>query len=170
MALEFGGAEDLVQPDWGVTWSDPFVNDSSYTLLAADDGNGSWAYTDVTTTCELHFYQGQVVDLDWSQDDRVVSDQMLAILAMGTPTAEDRAQISANAGDFALGLVPDGGEVQMRVIGGSFPDGRSVVHASRMFGAIGGGLTVSVICPADHDASSEFGRYSDGLLSVSVTT
>jgi hypothetical protein len=58
----------------------------------------------------------------------------------------------------------------MRVIGGSFPDGRTVVHASRMFGALGGGLTVSVICPAGQNASSEFGRYSDSLLRVSVTT
>lgn len=169
LELAFGSAEELVDPQWGFEWTDPFITDDGFAVLGPDNGQGSWSYTDLATKCELHFYQGEVFDLDWSQDDRAVSDQMLAILATGTPTPEDSANVSANAGDIRIALEPDGGAVELRVIGGGFPDGGSVVHATRMLGAVGGGLTVSLVCPAGRDASSEFSRLAESSLSVLVT-
>ena len=113
---------------------------------------------------------GQVTDLDWTQDDRTVSDQMLGILAMGgAPTPEEQASVAANAVDISMGLQPDPGTADLRIIGGTFPDGRSAVQATRMFGALAGGITISVYCPAGVDASSEFGRISDTSLRVLLT-
>lgn len=169
LELTFGAAEELIQPGWGVHWTDPFVTDKNFAVLSPDDGAGSWSYTDVTTACELHFYQGEIFDLDWSQDDRATSDQMLAVLAMGTPTPEDSAEVSRMAGEYALQLEPEPGEVELRTIGGRFPDGRSVVHATRMIGALGGGITISMVCPAGQDTSSEFERISENHLRVLVT-
>ncbi|MET0781396.1 MAG: hypothetical protein ABWZ16_07750 [Microbacterium sp.] len=169
LELSFGGAEDLVEPHWAIGWADPFILDERFTVLEADDGNGSWSYTDLATTCEIHFYQGEVTDLDWSQDDRVVSDEMLAILAAGRPTDEERAQVAANAGDWAIPLESADGAVDLRVIGGAFPDGSTVANGTRMFGALSGGVTVSLLCPAGRDASSEFAPLADGFLRVSVT-
>ena len=169
LELSFGGAEGLVEPQWGIGWADPFILDERFAVLEADDGNGSWSYTDLATTCEIHFYQGEVTDLDWSHDDRVVSDEMLAILAAGNPTDEEQAQVTANAGDWAIPLESDDGEVDLRVIGGAFPDGSTAANGTRMFGALSGGITVSLVCPAGRDASSEFAPLADGFLRVSVT-
>jgi hypothetical protein len=166
--LAFGDAEDTIEPGWQIGWADPFVVDEDFAVLAADDGAGSWSYTDQTTACDIYFYQGQIFDLDYSQDDRGASDQMLAILAMGTPTPEDIASVSASAGDLAFGTEPEDGEVEVRVIGGSYPDGRTIVQATRMFGTRGGGITVSLSCPAGVDASNEFGRLAESHLRVVV--
>lgn len=170
LELTFGAAEDLVGEEWQIAWADPFITDEGFAVLAPDDGNGSWSYTDIGSGCEIHFYQGQVLDLDWSQDDRAVSDEMLAILAMVTPTPEDAANVSANAGDLSLDLESDQGYVDLRAIGGAFPDGRSVVQAARMFGAQDGGITVSLVCPPGQDATGEFNRLTASHLRVVVMT
>ena len=73
------------------------------------------------------------------------------------------------AGEYAIQLEPEPGEVELRTIGGGFPDGRSVVHATRMIGALGGGITISMVCPAGQDVSSEFERISENFLRVLVT-
>ncbi|MDY0909476.1 hypothetical protein [Microbacterium sp. CFBP9034] len=166
--LAFGNTEDSVKPEWQIGWADPFAVDEGFAVLAADDGAGSWSYTETATACEIHFYQGQIFDLDYTQDDRAASDQMLATLATGTPTPEDIASIAASAGDFAFGTEPGEGAVEARIIGGTFPDGRTIVQATRMFGTRGGGITVSLACPAGVDASNEFGRLAESHLRVVV--
>lgn len=169
LVLTFGSAEQLIDPRWGVEWTDPYLTDEGFAVLAPDDGEGSWSYTDLSSSCELSFYQGEVSDLDWSADDRVVSDQMLAYLATGNPTPDDLTAVAANAVDVPLVLEPYDGQVEMRVIAGSFPDGRSAVQASRMFGALGAGITFSLVCPAGRDASSEFDRLTETSLRALVT-
>lgn len=100
--VEFDAATMTLQ------WTDPFMTDSNYTVSAADDGNGSWAYTDTRSGCVATFYQGTITDLDTSLDDSALTDSMLAIVLTSdgdTVTGDDVAQY---AYDDLIPLSPSG--------------------------------------------------------------
>jgi hypothetical protein len=151
-------------------WTDPFVSNADYTVSAADDGNGSWAYTDTRTGCVATFYQGAITDLDPSLDDSAMSDAMLAIVLTSdgdTVTGDDVAQYAYD--DF-LPLSP-AGSVDTRTITSSSDDGTSWLDTARMISSVGGGIYLGITCPSGQDASTQLeSLLTDGLAAVIVPT
>jgi hypothetical protein len=167
--LSFEGAEDVVTATGSMEWIERMFVEEQFSVTSADDGAGSFSYLDESTDCEIAFYQGQIFDLDKTQDDRTMSDWMIANIAFqATPTAENLALIKANGVDDTIPLVNDGGQVAVRVIEGQTQDGGTLVLASRMIGIQGGGLTISVLCPDGSDASEEYFTLVDSFLTVNV--
>ena len=167
--VSFEGVEDVVTATGSIEWIERMFVEEQFSVASADDGAGSWSYLDESTDCEIAFYQGQIFDLDKSQDDRTMSDWMIASLAFqATPTAEDLELIKANGVDDTIPIVNDGGQVAVRVIAGQAQDGGTLVLASRMIGIQGGGLTISIVCPDGSDASAEYLTLVDSFLRVNV--
>ncbi len=167
--LSFERAEDVLTATGSIEWVERMFVEEQFSVASADDGAGSWSYLNESTDCEIAFYQGQIFDLDKTQDDRTMSDWMIANIAFqATPTAEDLAVIKANGVDDTIALVNDGGQVAVRVIEGQAQDGGTIVIASRMIGIQSGGLTISIMCPNGSDASEEYFALVDSFLTVNV--
>lgn len=160
--VEFDAATMTLQ------WTDPFMTDSNYTVSTADDGNGSWAYTDTRTGCVASFYQGTITDLDTSLDDSALTDSMLAVVLTAdgdTVTGDDVAQY---AYDDVIPLSPSG-TVDARSITSSSDDGTTWLDTARMFGSVGGGIYLGIQCPSGQDATTELETLlADGLAAVIV--
>src|SRR4051794_14924427 len=68
--------------EWHVQWVPLFPQDG-FSVLSADDGNGSWGHTDDATKCDLTFYQGRVAGLGTDGDDRALTDDFISRLVGG---------------------------------------------------------------------------------------
>jgi hypothetical protein len=105
----------------GLGWGDPFMGDPAFTVLAPDDGNGSWSYTDNANGCTIFFYQGAVTDLDMSQSDRDISDAFLTIMLGARMDGVTREDVSANAFDDSIWQSDLASTVAVRTIWGRRP-------------------------------------------------
>jgi hypothetical protein len=136
--LSFASGADL-DPRLRAQWGDPLMADAAFTLTTPDDGNGTWAYTQNSSQCEVRFWQGDISSITGADDDRTLSDAVLATwLQVGTD------QVTASAQDDAVGYFT--GE----------QSGGSWVAAARGLRAIDGGYVVHITCPAGQDAQAVY--------------
>ncbi|GAA5198978.1 hypothetical protein [Microbacterium jejuense] len=160
--VEFDAATMTLQ------WTDPFMADANYTVSAADDGNGSWAYTDARTGCVATFYQGLISGLDTSLDDSALTDSMLALVLTSDDDTVTGDDVADYAYDDSLPLTPSG-TVDARTITISSDDGTTWLDTARMFGSVGGGIYLGIQCPSGQDATTELDvLIGDGLAAVIV--
>jgi hypothetical protein len=149
-------------------WTDPFMTDSNYTVSSADDGNGSWAYTDTRSGCVATFYQGTITDLDTSLDDSALTDSMLAIVLTSDGDAVTGDDVAQYAYDDSIPLSPTG-TVDTRSITSSSDDGTSWLDTARMIASAGGGIYLGIQCPTGQDATTELSTLvEDGLAAAIV--
>lgn len=156
--LSFETGADLDPAAWRVQW---FTFGNGYSELEPDDGNGHRANTDNASQCSIDLYQGTVFDLDWSQDDRTISDEMLWVMASGIMPGATREDVTANAFDDSVPLFIDEGTVPFRTVWGGAEDGSTWLDSARMFGSLGNGLNIFIKCPPGQDASLVYERLRD---------
>lgn len=145
-------------------WADSLIADADYTLTTPDDGNGNWAYTQSATQCEVRFWQGDVSAIAAPDDDRSLSD---AVLATWLQVSAD--QVTAVAQDDAVGYVPGtSGSTQVRLVSGSTSSGGTWIAAARGLGAIHGGFLVQVTCPSGQDPQTLYGSLRADKLVIVV--
>ena len=161
--LSFASGADL-DPRLRAQWGDPLMADAAFTLTTPDDGNGTWAYTQNSSQCEVRFWQGDVSAIAAPDDDRSLSD---AVLATWLQVSAD--QVTAVAQDDAVGYVPGtGGSTQVRVVSGSTSSGGTWIAAARGLGAIHGGFLVQVTCPSGQDPQTLYGSLRADKLVIVV--
>lgn len=156
--LSFETGADLDPTKTRVQW---FTFGDGFTELSPDDGNGSWAITDTASQCAITFYQGAIYDLDYSQDDRTVSDDMLWLGVEVAAEGSTRDDVTENAFDDDVPLFVDPGTLPFRTIWVSGTDGSSWLMSARGFGSLGGGVIITIDCPAGQDANEVFTRLRD---------
>lgn len=149
--LSFASGADL-DPRLRAQWGDPLMADAAFTLTTPDDGNGTWAYTQNSSQCEVRFWQGDISSITGADDDRTLSDAVLATwLQVGTD------QVTASAQDDAVGyFTGEAARTQVRAVAGTTQSGGSWVAAARVLRAIDGGYVVHITCPAGQDAQAVY--------------
>jgi len=165
--LSFEAGSELELGDWETGWAESLGSTVGFSVESPDDGNGSFAYADDATGCRLSFYQGTITDLDMTKDDRTISDELLTIWMTnnGGLTPE---QVAANAYDDVAAQYPGEGTVATRTIWGTGADGGSLLVSARVFGALGGGVSVTILCPSGTDAQSELNSLMGKYLAIQV--
>lgn len=153
--LTFAAGADLDPAEWAVGWDDQFQTAEGFSVLAPDDGNGSWSYLDESTGCAVSFYQGALTDVELSGDDSLDTDRMLAAILGASITGLTVDDVRANAGNDSFVQTRPGGTVAIRSIGGTTSDGGTWLDSARMFSALGMGHYVSIQCPAGQNANDE---------------
>jgi hypothetical protein len=145
--LTFAAGADL-EPSTAGQWGDAMMADDDFAIAASDDGNGLWSYTHVPTQCVVAFWQGDVSSLGVTDDDRALSDEVLAFYFQATAD-----EITPYAVDEQLPLHLGGtGTFDVRsVMGTNSESGSSYLVSGRGFGAFAGGYVVDVSCPAGQD-------------------
>src|SRR6476620_9250658 len=70
--LSFDAGAGLDPTSMNVGWDDHFQVTPGFSVRAPDDGNGTWAYLEDSTQCEIWFHQGYgpSPDLDPTKDER----------------------------------------------------------------------------------------------------
>lgn len=142
-------------PEWG----DPYALDEGYELSSPDTGQGSWGYTEKSTGCQIHFFQGAVSGIDTTAGDEVASADVLALLEKIDP---ETARATAGSVYIANAM---GGQVQFRALSYDVSGGQAIV-AVRAFGTAGRALYVRVGCPTGTDVQEHFTRLMEESLSV----
>lgn len=122
---------------------------------------------DDANQCKIDFYQGAVTDLDLSQDDRTLSDDMLATIASPLTNGVTREDVATYAGDDAIPRFGPG-TVPVRTIWATADDKTGWLVSARMFGSLGGGVIVWISCPPGQDASVEYQKLVDNYLHIDV--
>ncbi|WP_457098376.1 hypothetical protein [Microbacterium sp. P5_E9] len=166
--LSFEAGSALAEGDWDMGWGDAFASDPTFSVLSPDGGDGYYSYTDLTTQCELYFFQGSVTDMDRSQNDRVISDDFLATMLLGTVDGATREDVTAHAYDDSVFQHPGPGTAATRTIWGTSEGGGSWLHSTRMFGALGAGVYVGINCPAGQDAQGELNKLIEQYIRLIV--
>jgi len=128
-----------------IHWADTMGGAEGFTVAVADDGNGRWSYQQTSSQCIIGFWQTKVDDLDLTQDERTLSDTMLAE-EYGT---SDIASVTKYAYDDALPTQSSGnGTVRVRsVVSSNSKNGASSIVSARVFRTAKVGLLTSVDCP-----------------------
>jgi hypothetical protein len=157
--LSFETGVDLDPAEWRVQW---FTFGDGFSEVSADDGNGNWSILDDATQCTIRFYQGTIAGIDYGQDDRTVTDDLLFVITGAIVEGAVREDVTTYAFDDAVPLFLDRGELlPMRTIWGTGEDGSSWLYSARMFGSMGGGVYLAINCPAGQDAGEEFTKLRD---------
>ncbi len=161
--VSFETQEDLSPEAWRIQWLTGF--DDSFVEKSPDDGNGSWSVADTSNQCDILFYQGSVGDLDYTRDDRTLSDDYL----FATFEGASREDVAANAYDDVVPrLSDDGSTLPMRTLWGYTADGTSYLSSARMFRSAGGGLWIGIFCPAGAEAAEEYEKLKGSFLAVDI--
>ena len=165
--LTFEAGAEMDPAAWSVEWGDRFPDMEGYTLSSPDDGNGSWAYRDDTTQCDIGFYQGfgPSADMDHTKDDRTLSDAYLATFTQAS--SDDVAQYGF---DSTVQIWDTDVVAAFRSLGWSTDDGASRVDSVRVFVADEALLYVTVTCPPESDAFVESERLAKDLFGVNMTS
>lgn len=166
LSFDDGGGDLTVS---ALDWGDPFQNDPGFSVLSPDDGNGSWSYVDNETQCRLVFYQGAVTDLDFSADDRTITDQFLTIMLSARMEGVTQEDVTANAFDDSIWQPDRDSTVAVRTIWGTGADGSSWMGSARMLGTLGGGVHIDITCPAGQDMIAEHNKLFDDHLTILVS-
>ncbi|WP_349723569.1 hypothetical protein [Microbacterium sp. KR10-403] len=134
-----------------IQWADTMGGADGFTVASADDGNGRWSYQQTSSQCIIGFWQTKVDDLDLTQDERTLSDTMLA-QEYGT---SDVASVTKYAYDDALPTQSSGnGTVRVRsVVSTNSKNGASSIVSARVFRSVKVGLLTSVDCPDGFSAA-----------------
>jgi len=135
-----------------IRWIDAMGAADGFTVAVADDGNGRWSYQQTSSQCIIGFWQADVRDLDLTQDERTLSDTMLAE-EYGTT---DVASVTKYAYDDALPTQTTGtGTVRVRsVVSTNSKNGASSIVSARVFRTAKVGLLTSVDCPDGFSAAT----------------
>lgn len=160
--FSFAGGGALAAHVGLVEWVDPFINDEQFPVLQADDGNGSWSFTDAANGCELRFFQGWISDVAAEPEDRAATDAVL--LATGAQLNPDltASDVEQYADSLLVPLSAADAEVATRVLVSTWADGASQAHLARRFTALKVDLFLSVACPAgDQHVTAELADLLD---------
>ncbi|MFH8250115.1 hypothetical protein ACH3VR_07100 [Microbacterium sp. B2969] len=156
LSLDHGA--DLDPSEWRVQW---FTFGDGFSELSPDDGNGSWSITDDATQCEISFYQGTLAGIDYSQDDRTITNELLTLMVGAISAGATREDVESHAFDDAVPLFFDDDVLPMRTIWGGQADGGTWLFSARMFGSMGGGIYLMINCPEGQDAMEEYNTLRD---------
>jgi len=156
--LSFETGVDLDPAEWRVQW---FNFGGGLSELTPDDGNGNWSLIDDASQCELHFYQGTIAGLDYGQEDRSVSDDLLWIFIDAIFEDATREDVANHAFDDGVPLFDGSGILPMRTIWGTSMDEGTWLYTARMFGSLGGGVSLDIRCPPGQDASAVYTKLRD---------
>lgn len=147
-------------------WGDSMISNSAYEVAFPDNGNGSWGYTRIASECQITFLQRDASDLDTTQDDRAMTEQLLGEY-LGA-TAEEVAPYAEET-EFAYQLSGAHGVDALMLTGKSSEDGSNWLAAGRAFHQVPAGLIVTVQCEAGIDPAEEFEIVREKDLSILVT-
>ena len=167
--LSFDESSNVDVSTWRVEWV-PLFPEDGFSILSSDDGNGSWAHTDDATGCQLFFYQGLLTDLNMAQDDRTITDDLLFILTSAAVDGVARRDIAEYAYDDVAPQWTQAGTVDMRTIWLTTDDGGSRFFTARVFGSRGGGLALSMSCPAGQEVEAEQAKLYEKYLGIYLET
>jgi hypothetical protein len=166
--VTFEAGSALAAGEWDVGWVEVLADTPGFSVAAPDDGNGSFSYTDDGTGCAMRFYQGSITDLDMTQDDRSISDDYLGVMMAALVEGSTREDVAAYAYDDLAGQYPAEGTVSTRTIAGTSSSGETWLHSARMFGSLGGGVYIGIVCPAGQDAQVELNTLLTQFVAIQV--
>jgi hypothetical protein len=160
--LTFEAGADLNAATVRAEWWGSIESDPDFAVLSADDGNGSWSFTDVTNECRIIFYQGSLFDVEEGPDDRTTSMDVIARIR-GPQNPDVTVSIVEEYGtEFPVAQSNDTGTVAFWGLGGQEPGGPSFVDSARYFKALDKAQYVSVSCPASANAYEEHDKLFNG--------
>lgn len=162
--LSFEAGADLDQrfmPQWG----DSMLADEGFAVASPDNGNGGWSYTHLASKCTVAFWQGNVGDLPPVEDDRALSDEVLAYYF--DDTAES---VTPYAVDDSLPLHIDrSGEFEVRTVRGARSEsGEEYLVSARGIAGLKAGYLLSVTCAPGQDPKVARDQFRDTHLSLIV--
>jgi len=159
--LGFGAEEEQITGDWGAGWIAPFPDgDERFADHWSEDRPNVREIHDDDNGCTILMEGGRIADDEMLQDDRLISDTMLAANVVESPSPEDLEMMAAVASDDALWQEEEVATVDFRVWHGASKQG-GVVIAARGFGAMAVGMALTVMCPTGADAVSEYREFVD---------
>ncbi|TDN92671.1 hypothetical protein EV279_2198 [Microbacterium sp. BK668] len=138
---------DLLDPAQTASWADPLDGAAGYTVVTADDGDGSWSYRSEATDCVVGYWHGALPDSGEGDGDAADSDLLLAA-QFGT-TAEEIASFARD--DLAPFRTPSE-LVQTRAVAGADSEtATTYLVAARAFAALDMGFVATLRCPSTTD-------------------
>ncbi len=156
--LSFEAGDELVPGSIFAEWVDPFGTNAEFAVAAADNGNGSWSYTDTTNQCTIAFYQGSLTDYAATGTDRTSTIGALAAISAGMDPQITPEIVETYGDEFALDQHQEAGVVSLWGLGADLTDGSSWVNSARYFTANESVYFFSVQCPPGTSAYDEHDR------------
>lgn len=135
----------LLDPSQAASWADPLADTDGYTVVTADDGDGSWSYRQDDTGCVIGYWHGDLAEADAAAGDSALSDELLAV-QFGSPVGEIAPFVDDDIAPFRT----PSQLVQTRAVAGADDHGGTTyIIAARAFAALGEGFVATLECPAD---------------------
>ncbi|QIG40456.1 hypothetical protein G5T42_14050 [Microbacterium sp. 4R-513] len=135
---------DLLDPSQTAVWADPLAGADGYSVLTADEGDGSWSYKSDRTGCIVGYWHGPLGDTSAGGDDSALSDELLAA-QFGTTADEVAGFVQNDAAPFRT----PSELVQTRAVAGADEEtATTYLVAARAFSALGEGFVATLRCPA----------------------
>lgn len=162
-AFAFDAATPPAPGQWLIAWDDHFAVTEGFSVLSADDGEGSWAYRDDRTQCTVAFYQGSAAaaGLDASAGDREQSDEFIGIVMQAPPE-----MVEQYVEDYDVPVWGEDDSVAFRTLGGAAEDGSTRVDTARVVPSLDVVLHVTIGCPPGQDAFTVRDRLAEEVLAV----
>ena len=166
--LGFGGEEEQVTGEWVMGWVPPFPDgDERFVDNWSEDRPSVREIHDGDNGCTVILEVARLAQEEMSEDDRLISDMMLAGNLVASPSTDDIETMAAVATDDALWQEGEAATMDFRVWHGASEEG-TVVLAARGFGEMAAGMALAVFCPAGGDAVSEYREFVDDHARIMV--
>jgi hypothetical protein len=167
--LTFGEAEEQITADWLMGWHAPFSDDDErFVLQSMAEGSTAFSYLDSDNECTIDMEVHRLADHPMNEDDRLLSDTMLAANVTGSPSAEAVGNIAAIAGEKGVWQEGKAATVEFRIWLGASERAGSAVVAARGFGEMAAGMLLAVGCPPGTDALVEYKEIVDDYARIVV--
>ncbi|MDY0909477.1 hypothetical protein [Microbacterium sp. CFBP9034] len=166
--LGFGAEEEQVTGSWLMGWVPPFPDgDERFEESVSDDQPPVREIFDTENGCSILMEVSGLTQEEVPENDRVISDTILARSVVESPSSADIDTMGAVATDDALWQEDETATMDFRVWHGASEEG-TVVLAARGFGEMAAGLLLGVLCPPGGDAVTEYREFVDDHARIMV--